>query len=170
MNALMANKAVVITGATSGIGQAAAETLAAMGARIIQVARDRTRGEAAMKRLCDLAPHTLHAIFYADLSKIGEIKQVASEISGNEPRVDVLVNNAGAIYRTRQVTEDGLERTFVSRKFAGDCTVRRTWLQSVCHIETMQCAVYARAGEAHAGNRRDCKLLSSRFCGYPLRG
>ena len=54
-------KVVVITGATSGIGQAAGEDLARMGARIIQIARDRARGEEAMKRLRDLTPVLLTA-------------------------------------------------------------------------------------------------------------
>ena len=52
----MNGKIVVITGATSGIGQVAAEKLAAMGARIVQIARDRERGQSAMARLNQIAP------------------------------------------------------------------------------------------------------------------
>ena len=63
----MQGKVVVITGATSGIGQVAAERLAQMGARIVQVARDRQRGEAALERLRACAPDAEHAIYYADL-------------------------------------------------------------------------------------------------------
>ena len=65
----MKGKVVVITGATSGIGQVAAEKLAAMGARIVQVARDRERGQAAMARLNQIAPGIAHTIYYADLSR-----------------------------------------------------------------------------------------------------
>jgi len=108
----MQGKVVVITGATSGIGQVAAERLARMGARIIQVARDRQRGEVAMKRLQACAPDAAHAIRYADLSRLSEMKRVAAEIAGAEPHIDVLINNAGALFGSRQVTEDGLERTF----------------------------------------------------------
>ncbi len=108
----MKGKVVVITGATSGIGQVAAEDLAGMGARIVQVARDRGRGEAAMKRLSERAPGISHTIYYADLSRLSEMKRVASEIAGAEPRIDVLINNAGAMFGSRQVTEDGLELTF----------------------------------------------------------
>jgi len=108
----MQGKTVVITGATSGIGQVAAESLAAMGARIVQVARSRERGDAAMKRLRDIAPTVAHSIHYADLSRISEMKRVASEIAAAEARVDVLINNAGAMFSSRQVTADGLERTF----------------------------------------------------------
>jgi len=108
----MQEKVVVITGATSGIGQVAAETLAGMGARIVQVARDRQRGEVALRRLQACAPGAAHAIHYADLSRLSEMKRVAAEIAGAEPHIDVLINNAGALFGSREVTEDGLERTF----------------------------------------------------------
>jgi len=111
MNEDMRDKVVVMTGATSGIGQVAAESLAARGARIVQVARDRGRGEAALQRLRELAPGVAHAIHYADLSRLGEMKRVAAEIAAAERRIDVLVNNAGALFGSRQVSE-GLERTF----------------------------------------------------------
>ncbi len=108
----MNGKVVVITGATSGIGQVAAEKLAGMGGRIIQIARDRNRGEAAIERLRQLAPALPHAIYYADLSKLRDMKLVAAQIAAAEPRIDVLINNAGAMFGSRQLTEDGLERTF----------------------------------------------------------
>lgn len=108
----MKDKVVVITGATSGIGQVAAEKLAGMGARIVQVARDRQRGEAAMARLKQITPGISNTIYYADLSRLREMKRVASEIAQAEPRIDVLINNAGAMFGTRELTEDGLERTF----------------------------------------------------------
>jgi NAD(P)-dependent dehydrogenase (short-subunit alcohol dehydrogenase family) len=118
MNKDMKDKVVVITGATSGIGQVAAENLARMGARIVQVARDRERGEAALKRLNEGAPGNAHVIQYADLSRLREMKRVASEIARAEPRIDVLINNAGAMFGSRQVTEDGLERTFALNHMA----------------------------------------------------
>ena len=111
LNDDMRDKVVVMTGATSGIGQVAAESLAAKGARIVQVARDRGRGEAALQRLRELAPGIAHAIHYADLSRVSEMKRVAAEIAAAERRIDVLVNNAGALFGSRQVSE-GLERTF----------------------------------------------------------
>jgi NAD(P)-dependent dehydrogenase (short-subunit alcohol dehydrogenase family) len=108
----MKSKVIVITGATSGIGQVAAEKLAAMGARIVQVARDKERGQAAMARLKEIAPGIGHTIYYADLLRLAEMKRVAAEIAQAEPRIDVLMNNAGAMFGTRQLTGDGLERTF----------------------------------------------------------
>ncbi|MBV9183121.1 MAG: SDR family oxidoreductase [Acidobacteria bacterium] len=108
----MKDKVVVITGATSGIGQVAAENLALRGARIVQVARDRARGEAALQRLRECSPNRAHTVHYAELSRLREMKRVASEIVAAESRIDVLINNAGAIFSHRQITEDGLEMTF----------------------------------------------------------
>ena len=114
----MHGKVVVITGATSGIGQVAAERLAAMGARIVQVARDKSRGEAAVARLRARAPGVAHRVHYADLSRMADTKRVAAEIASAEPRIDVLINNAGALFSTRRVTEDGLELTFALNHMA----------------------------------------------------
>jgi NAD(P)-dependent dehydrogenase (short-subunit alcohol dehydrogenase family) len=102
----------VITGATSGIGQVAAEKLAAMGARIVQVARNRARGDAALARLKQINPDADHKAHYADLLLMRDTKRVAADIAAAEPRIDVLINNAGAIFAQRQVTSEGLERTF----------------------------------------------------------
>lgn len=114
----MKGKTVVITGATSGIGQVAAERLAGMGARIVLVARSKERGAAALERLRSVAPGVGHAIHYADLSLLSEMKRVAAEIAASEPRIDVLVNNAGAVFAKREVTGDGLERTFATNHMA----------------------------------------------------
>lgn len=110
----MQGKVVVITGATSGIGQVAAERLVALGARMVLVTRDRRRGEAALARLRERAPGVAHRLHYADLSRLAEVKRAAAEIASAEPHIDVLINNAGAMYSSRVVTEDGLELTFAT--------------------------------------------------------
>jgi NAD(P)-dependent dehydrogenase (short-subunit alcohol dehydrogenase family) len=110
----MQGKIVVITGGTSGIGQVAAEKLAGIGARIVLVARSQSRGEAALSRLRDIAPGAKHSIHYGDLSRLKELRRVGKEIAAAEPRIDVLINNAGAVFSQRQVTEDGLELTFAT--------------------------------------------------------
>lgn len=113
----MHGKVVVITGATSGIGEVAAQRLAAMGARMVLVARDRTRGEAALTRL-RTGTSLEHSIHYGDLSRISEMKRLAAQIAAAEPRIDVLINNAGAIFGSRRVTEDDLELTFATNHMA----------------------------------------------------
>jgi short-subunit dehydrogenase len=91
----MKGKTVVITGGTSGIGEIAAEQLAQMGARIVLIARDKSRGEATLAQLRERAPSLAHTIHYADLARIPEMKRVATQIAKSEPRIDVLINSAG---------------------------------------------------------------------------
>jgi NAD(P)-dependent dehydrogenase (short-subunit alcohol dehydrogenase family) len=106
----MRGKVCVITGATSGIGLETAKELGAMGARLVLVARDKARGEATLK---DLAARGVAAqAYYADLSLLSGMKRVAGEIAAAEPRIDVLINNAGALFNSREATADGLEHTF----------------------------------------------------------
>jgi NAD(P)-dependent dehydrogenase (short-subunit alcohol dehydrogenase family) len=153
----MTGKVVVITGATSGIGQVAAERLAAQGARIVQIARDRARGEAALERLRVLAPGAAHSIHYADLMRLSEMKRVAQEVAAREPRVDVLVNNAGAMFSSRQVSE-GLERTFALNHVA-------YFVLSQVLRERLKAAVPARvvntASDAHKAGNVDLDDLQS---------
>ena len=110
--ASMQGKTCVITGATSGIGRAAAEALAAMGARVVMIARDKQRGEAMLTQLRDRFPLAGHSVHYADLLRLAEVKRAAADIAAAEPRVDVLLNNAGAMFASRKITPDGFERTF----------------------------------------------------------
>src|SRR5215469_10273160 len=108
----MKGRTVVITGGTSGIGEIAAETLARMGARIVLVARNKRRADATLARLGRRGPGVAHSAYFADLTRLAEMKRVAVEIAEREPIIDVLINNAGALFGTRRLTEDGLEYTF----------------------------------------------------------
>src|ERR1700735_5354347 len=114
----MKGKVVVITGATSGIGEIAAQRLAALGARMVLVARDAQRGQKALDRLAGHAHSVAHSIYYGDLSRISEMKRVAAQIAAAEPRIDVLINNAGALFGTRKLTPDNLEETFATNHMA----------------------------------------------------
>jgi NAD(P)-dependent dehydrogenase (short-subunit alcohol dehydrogenase family) len=111
-------KVVVITGATSGIGQIAALKLAARGARIVMVARDRGRADATLAKLKAAGPGAAHTAHIADLSLLAEMKRAGREIAAAEPRIDVLINNAGSVFPARQLTPDGLERTFATNHMA----------------------------------------------------
>jgi NAD(P)-dependent dehydrogenase (short-subunit alcohol dehydrogenase family) len=117
-NPTMMGKTVVITGGTSGIGEVAAIALAKMGARIVLIARDEARGEATLRRLREAVPGIAHALYYADLLRLAEAKRVASDVATHEPRIDVLINNAGALFGARQLTPDALERTFALNHMA----------------------------------------------------
>lgn len=165
----MHGKTVVMTGATSGIGQVAAEKLAAMGARIVQVARSKSRGEAGMARLRQLGPGVEHRILYADLSRLSEMRRVAGEIAESEPHLDVLVNNAGAVFGSRHETEDGLERTFALNHlsyFVLTHGLRERLLASA------PARVVNTSSDAHRGNRLDFDDLQSarKFRGFQAYG
>jgi NAD(P)-dependent dehydrogenase (short-subunit alcohol dehydrogenase family) len=114
----MQGKTVVITGATSGIGEVAAESLARAGARIVFVARDPAKAGALLDRLVRANPAAAHGWVEADLSTIAAMKSAGAAVLEKAPRVDVLVNNAGAIFQPRQVTADGLEKTFAVNHMA----------------------------------------------------
>ena len=116
----MHGKVVVLTGGTSGIGEAAAIKLAKMGARLVLVARDASRAEATLKRLRRISSRTPveHTAHLADLSSVAETQRVAREIAAAEPRIDVLINNAGLICAHRQVTSEGYELTFATNHLA----------------------------------------------------
>jgi NAD(P)-dependent dehydrogenase (short-subunit alcohol dehydrogenase family) len=114
----MQGKTVVITGATSGIGEVAADRLAAKGARIVFIARDKARGEETLRHLRAIAPGAEHAAYYADLSRLSEMKRVSAEIAAAESKIDVLINNASALFNTRKLSADGLEMTFAVNHMA----------------------------------------------------
>jgi len=114
----MRGKTIVITGGTSGIGEVAAVALARMGARIVLVARDKVRADATVARLRESGPGIAHSVHFADLLRLAEIKRVAAQIADSEPRIDILINNAGAMFASRRLTEDGLECTFALNHMA----------------------------------------------------
>jgi NAD(P)-dependent dehydrogenase (short-subunit alcohol dehydrogenase family) len=111
-------KVVVITGGTSGIGQVAATELARQGARIILVARDRARVARALPDVSGAGPGIPHRVVYADLASIAETRRAGAEIASTEPRIDVLINNAGALFNRRRLSPDGLEMTFAVNHMA----------------------------------------------------
>jgi NAD(P)-dependent dehydrogenase (short-subunit alcohol dehydrogenase family) len=106
-------KYVVITGATSGIGLAAAKELAVRGANLGIVARNQGKANEVADQIKALTRSSTKVdIFLADMSSQQSIRQVASDILARCSKVDVLINNAGALYESRNLTEDGLEMTW----------------------------------------------------------
>jgi len=114
----MDGRVCVITGATSGIGRAAAEQLAALGARLVIVARDPARGAAARDEIVAATGNREVALEIADLASQRQVRELAARLLAAEPEIHVLVNNAGLALGVRRLTEDGLEETFAVNHLA----------------------------------------------------
>jgi NAD(P)-dependent dehydrogenase (short-subunit alcohol dehydrogenase family) len=155
----MKDRICVITGATSGIGLEAAERLARAGARLVLIGRDERRGAAALARLKARAPDAEIAIHYADLSRLAELRRLGGELTAALPRIDVLINNAGAFFDRHSLTEDGLERTFALNHMA-------YFLLTHLLLEKVKAAAPSRivnvASAAHRGATLDFADLTGR--------
>jgi NAD(P)-dependent dehydrogenase (short-subunit alcohol dehydrogenase family) len=112
----MVGRTVLVTGGTSGIGRATAAGLAAMGARVLITGRDRGRTDEAAQEI--RASGGIAEVYVADLSVQAEVRGLAREVLEREPRIDVLINNAGGYWNSRHVTADGLEHTFALNHLA----------------------------------------------------
>jgi NAD(P)-dependent dehydrogenase (short-subunit alcohol dehydrogenase family) len=110
----LAGRTVLITGPTSGLGRAAAESLADLGARLILVGRSEDRLRAVRDALIERTGEDRYRLVVADMSVLADVRAAVERITAREARLDVLVDNAGAIYDRRHVTEDGLEATFAT--------------------------------------------------------
>lgn len=115
----VAGKRVFITGATNGIGLAAAKELARRGAKLAILARSEGRAAEALRQIRDASrPGGDVDVLLADLASQTSVRRLAAEVLERYPKLDVLVNNAGAVYSSRQVTEDGIELTWAVNHLA----------------------------------------------------
>jgi retinol dehydrogenase-12 len=150
----IAGKTVVITGATRGIGEAAAIALARLGAHLILVGRDAARGEASLAKV-RAAGDASAQLLLADLSSLAEVRRLAAELQPL-PRIDVLVNNAGAVFTARQITVDGFERTFALNHLS---YFLLTELLRVKLVASAPARIINVASEAHRGGKLDVGYL-----------
>jgi NAD(P)-dependent dehydrogenase (short-subunit alcohol dehydrogenase family) len=109
---------VLLTGATRGIGQAAAVALAGEGAEVALVGRDGERVRAVAEQARAAGDGAQVHEHVADLALMSEVRRLAAEARERYERIDVLVNNAGALFASRQETPEGLERTFALNHLA----------------------------------------------------
>ena len=156
----MQNKTIVITGATSGIGEVAAVALARMGTRLIMTARDSARAEAALSAVRAAGPERAHRVVYGDFEKLADMKRAGAEIAAAEAKIDVLINNAGAMFGKRRETADGLEAHFAVNHMA-------YFVLTNALLPALQAAPGARiistASDAHAVGKLDFDDLQLRW-------
>jgi NAD(P)-dependent dehydrogenase (short-subunit alcohol dehydrogenase family) len=155
----LAGKTIVVTGATSGIGLHAADALWARGAGLVLVGRDPAKGRAVRDRLAARRGGAEPMLVYGDLSSLRELRRVADEIARRAPRIDVLVNNAGAIFTRFATTAEGLERTFALNHLG-------YFLLTARLLDRLRASAPSRivnvASEAHRGATLDFADLQNR--------
>ncbi|MFF2082408.1 oxidoreductase [Nocardia sp. NPDC058176] len=105
-------RTAVITGANTGLGFEMAAALAAKGAHVVLAVRNLDKGKAAADRIISMAPNATVALQQLDLGSLAGIRAAAAEIKSAYPRIDLLINNAGVMYTSKQTTSDGFELQF----------------------------------------------------------
>lgn len=147
----VAGKRVLITGATNGIGLAAAIELGRRGAQLALVARSESRAAEAVRRVrAATRAATPVDVLHADLTSQSAVRQLAAEALARYPTIQVLINNAGAVYSARRVTDDGIELTWAVNHLA-------PFLLTTLLIDRLEASAPARiittSSDAHKGAR-----------------
>lgn len=145
---------IVITGATRGIGRAAAVDLARQGADVALVGRDPERVAAVAQEARAAGDGAVHQ-HVADLLLMAEVRRLAEELRSAYPRIDVLANNAGALFATRRQTPEGFERTFALNHLAPFL------LTNLLRDRLAGARVVTTASKAHESGRLDLDDLQS---------
>ena len=148
----MHDKVCMVTGATSGIGLVTAQALARDGAKVIVVGRNPERGAATVGRIQQETGNSAVELMVADLSVQAQVRQLASEVQRRFAHIDVLINNAGALFGQRQLTAEGIEMTFALNHLA-------YFLLTNLVLDRLSASASGRvvnvSSEAHRGARLD---------------
>ena len=110
----LVGRTVLITGPTSGLGRAVAEELAGLGARIVLVGRSAERLGAVRHSLATRSGEDRYPIVVADMGSLSSVRDAVTRINDTEPRLDVVIDNAGSIFPERTLGPDGIEGTFAT--------------------------------------------------------
>ena len=112
----MQHKNIIITGATDGIGLAAAKSIAKKGYHVSLVGRNPDKGKKALEAIIAHSGNENLDFFECDLSLVANVKDLADRIKQKHSKIDVLLNNAGGANKTKQITSEGLEKTFATNQ------------------------------------------------------
>jgi NAD(P)-dependent dehydrogenase (short-subunit alcohol dehydrogenase family) len=106
-------RVAIVTGANSGLGFDTAAVLADKGAHVVLAVRNLDKGNQAADRIKSKSPNAVIAVQELDLTSLDSVRKAADELRANNPRIDLLINNAGVMYvPTRETTKDGFEMQF----------------------------------------------------------
>jgi retinol dehydrogenase 12 len=146
----MSGKVVLVTGATGGIGKETARALAGRGAMVVASGRNRERLEAAAADLRSDRPDGSVETLLMDVASLESTRSAAAEVLERWDRLDILINNAGVVLSSRQVSSDGLEMTMATNHFGH-------FLLTQLLVERMKASTPARivnvSSTAHRGAR-----------------
>jgi NAD(P)-dependent dehydrogenase (short-subunit alcohol dehydrogenase family) len=109
---------ILLTGASSGIGLETAKMMARQGAEIVMVARSQARGEQARAQVARVATGKPPVLLLSDLSVQAQVRRLADEVKDRYTRIDILINNAGNAFNSRQLSVDGIELTWATNVLA----------------------------------------------------
>jgi NAD(P)-dependent dehydrogenase (short-subunit alcohol dehydrogenase family) len=110
----LSGKTCLVTGASAGIGRAAARALAGLGARVVMAVRDPEKGARARREILEAFPAAEAEVLRVDLARQDSIRAFARDVLARHPRIDVLVNNAGTWSERRRKSPDGVELTWAT--------------------------------------------------------
>jgi len=149
-NMTMIGKVCLVTGGTSGIGQVTARELARLGGTVVITARNEDKRKQAVDKLRDETGSSQIEALVADFASQAQVRSLAEEFKRRHNRLDVLVNNAGAIYMRRSLGEDGIEMTFAVNHLA---PFLLTNLLLNLIIESAPARIVNVASNSHEGSR-----------------
>ena len=106
---MMEGKVIIVTGSNSGIGKETTKALAGMGATVVMAVRNRERGEMARAEIAEETGNESVSVMVCDMASRDSIKRFSDEFRSRHDRLDVLINNAGAVFAKRRLSVDGIE-------------------------------------------------------------
>ena len=147
----MKDKIILITGASSGIGLATAEALAAKGAELILAARSEEKMKEVAQLITSKTGNSKIKYFVCDFSSQNSIRKLAENVRKKYTKIDVLINNAGGVFPEFKLNEDGLEMTIGTNHFA-------YFLLTNLLIDLIKRSDYARIVNVASGSHYDGKI------------
>jgi NAD(P)-dependent dehydrogenase (short-subunit alcohol dehydrogenase family) len=163
LDADLSDRTVIVTGATAGIGKAAAHALARLRARVVLACRNREKGEAARREIAAAAGNPEVEVLLVDLSSQGSIRQAAAEFARAHSALHVLVNNAGVWLDQRSVTADDIETTWATN-------VLGYHLLTLCLLPLLEASAPARIVNVASEFASDLDLEDVELERRPYRG